>query len=124
MEVDRYYHESVDLYSLIIMQILSVSYNCPWDPPSTYVRETSVIVSCRSHASVSHFVVGMSFRDSTVAIIETGRTVVRAGLGLHDLLRPPSVVREYCPVPSLSYATSRNSKRASVCARMVQSRPS
>ncbi|KDQ26981.1 hypothetical protein PLEOSDRAFT_1066270 [Pleurotus ostreatus PC15] len=33
----------------------------------------------------------MSFRDSTVAIIETGRTVVRAGLGLHDLLRPPSV---------------------------------
>ncbi|KAF7370852.1 SWI/SNF and RSC complexes subunit arp9 [Mycena sanguinolenta] len=33
----------------------------------------------------------MSFRDSNVIIIETGRTVIRAGLGLHDLLKPPSV---------------------------------
>ncbi|KAJ7257933.1 actin-related protein [Mycena haematopus] len=33
----------------------------------------------------------MSFRDSTVIIIETGRTVIRAGLGLHDLLKPPTV---------------------------------
>ncbi|KAJ6581209.1 actin-related protein [Mycena capillaripes] len=33
----------------------------------------------------------MSFRDSTVIIIETGRTVVRAGLGLHDLLKTPTV---------------------------------
>jgi actin-related protein 9 len=35
----------------------------------------------------------MSFRDSTVVIIETGRTHVRAGLGLHDLLKTPTVVR-------------------------------
>lgn len=34
----------------------------------------------------------MSFRDLTVVIIETSRTVVRAGLGLHELLKTPSVV--------------------------------
>ncbi|KAJ6504873.1 actin-related protein [Mycena vitilis] len=33
----------------------------------------------------------MSFRDSTVVVIETGRTVIRAGLGLHDLLKTPTV---------------------------------
>ncbi|KAJ6496789.1 actin-related protein [Mycena vulgaris] len=33
----------------------------------------------------------MSFRDSTVIVIETGRTVIRAGLGLHDLLKTPIV---------------------------------
>ncbi|GLB41716.1 putative actin family protein [Lyophyllum shimeji] len=33
----------------------------------------------------------MSFRDLNVVIIETGRTYVRAGLGLHDLLKTPSV---------------------------------
>ncbi|TBU54678.1 actin-like ATPase domain-containing protein [Dichomitus squalens] len=32
-----------------------------------------------------------SFRDSTVVIIETGRTSIRAGQGLHDLLRLPTV---------------------------------
>ncbi|KAF9462943.1 actin-related protein [Collybia nuda] len=34
----------------------------------------------------------MSFRDSSVVIIETGRTQIRAGLGLHDLLKTPTVV--------------------------------
>lgn len=34
----------------------------------------------------------MSFRDASVIIIETARTVVRAGLGLHELLKTPSVV--------------------------------
>ncbi|KAG6910239.1 hypothetical protein DXG01_012374 [Tephrocybe rancida] len=33
----------------------------------------------------------MSFRDLNVVIIETGRTNVRAGLGLHDLLKTPTV---------------------------------
>ncbi|KAF8899616.1 actin-related protein [Gymnopilus junonius] len=33
----------------------------------------------------------MSIRDSNVVIIEVDRTVVRAGLGLHDLLKIPSV---------------------------------
>ncbi|TFK89166.1 actin-like ATPase domain-containing protein [Polyporus arcularius HHB13444] len=32
-----------------------------------------------------------NFRDSTVVIIETGRTHIRAGQGLHDLLRLPTV---------------------------------
>ncbi|KAI0794012.1 actin-like ATPase domain-containing protein [Fomes fomentarius] len=32
-----------------------------------------------------------SFRDSTVVIIETGRTTIRAGQGLHDLLRLPTI---------------------------------
>lgn len=35
----------------------------------------------------------MSIRDANVIVIETGRTVVRAGIGLHDLLKTPSVVR-------------------------------
>ncbi|KAI0766576.1 actin-like ATPase domain-containing protein [Trametes elegans] len=34
-----------------------------------------------------------SFRDSTVVIIETSRTSIRAGIGLHDLLHLPTVVR-------------------------------
>ncbi|KAG5650439.1 hypothetical protein H0H81_012278 [Sphagnurus paluster] len=33
----------------------------------------------------------MSFRDANVVIIETGRTYIRAGLGLHELLKTPSV---------------------------------
>ncbi|KAI0658015.1 actin-like ATPase domain-containing protein [Cubamyces menziesii] len=32
-----------------------------------------------------------SFRDSTVVIIETSRTSIRAGIGLHDLLHLPTV---------------------------------
>ncbi|KAG9312935.1 actin-domain-containing protein [Chiua virens] len=32
-----------------------------------------------------------SFRDSSILIIETGRTVVRAGLGIHELLKTPAV---------------------------------
>ncbi|KAI9066964.1 actin-like ATPase domain-containing protein [Trametes sanguinea] len=34
---------------------------------------------------------GATFRDSTVVIIETSRTSIRAGIGLHDLLRLPTV---------------------------------
>lgn len=34
----------------------------------------------------------MSIRDANVVIIEVTKTVVRAGLGLHDLLRTPTVV--------------------------------
>ncbi|KAF9813445.1 hypothetical protein IEO21_05604 [Rhodonia placenta] len=34
---------------------------------------------------------GTSFRDSLIVIIDTGRSSVRAGLGLHDLLKPPSI---------------------------------
>lgn len=33
----------------------------------------------------------MSFRDSSVVIIETGRTQIRAGHGLHELLKTPTV---------------------------------
>ena len=35
----------------------------------------------------------VSFRDLTVVLIDTSRTVIQAGLGLHDLLRTPAVVR-------------------------------
>jgi actin-related protein 9 len=35
----------------------------------------------------------MSLRDANVIIIETSRTVVRAGLGLFELLRTPTIVR-------------------------------
>ncbi|KAF8845181.1 actin-like ATPase domain-containing protein [Paxillus ammoniavirescens] len=42
-----------------------------------------------------------SFRDSTILTIETGRTVVRAGLGIHELLKTPAVVsRRYFRRPS------------------------
>jgi hypothetical protein len=34
-----------------------------------------------------------SFRDLTVVIIETGRDAIRAGIGLHELLQRPTVVR-------------------------------
>lgn len=34
----------------------------------------------------------VSFRDSSVVIIECGRTLIRAGIGLQDLLKAPSVV--------------------------------
>jgi len=37
----------------------------------------------------------MSLRDLNVIVLETGKTVIRAGLGLHDLLKTPSVVRCY-----------------------------
>ncbi|KAG6334195.1 hypothetical protein ID866_4895 [Astraeus odoratus] len=32
-----------------------------------------------------------TFRDSSIIIIETGRTAIRAGLGIHELLRTPTV---------------------------------
>lgn len=35
----------------------------------------------------------MSIRDANVVIIEVSKTVVRAGLGLYDLLKTPTVVR-------------------------------
>lgn len=35
----------------------------------------------------------MSIRDANVVIIEVTKSVVRAGLGLHDLLKTPTVVR-------------------------------
>lgn len=34
----------------------------------------------------------IAFRDSTVVIIETGRTLIRAGIGLSELLKTPSLV--------------------------------
>ncbi|TFK74922.1 actin-related protein [Pluteus cervinus] len=33
----------------------------------------------------------MAYRDANIVIIETGRTVIRAGLGLHELLKTPAV---------------------------------
>lgn len=35
----------------------------------------------------------IAFRDSTVVVIETGRTLIRAGIGLAELLKTPSLVR-------------------------------
>lgn len=33
----------------------------------------------------------LAFRDSSIVLIETGRTSVKAGIGLYDLLKIPSV---------------------------------
>ena len=46
-------------------------------------------VSCISSTTMSN----VSFRDLTVVLIDTSRTVIQAGIGLHDLLRTPAVVR-------------------------------
>ncbi|KAF9221374.1 actin-related protein [Gyrodon lividus] len=59
-----------------------------------------------------------SFRDSTILIIETGRTVVRAGLGIHELLKTPTIeiparvgLRQTAGEPSSS-ATSNGKQHA------------
>ena len=39
----------------------------------------------------------IGFRDSSVVIIETGRTIIRGGLGLHELLRTPTIVSPIHP---------------------------
>jgi len=44
----------------------------------------------------------MSFRESAVVIIETSRAHIRAGLGLHELLKTPSIVRLRDPPSTLS----------------------
>jgi hypothetical protein len=36
----------------------------------------------------------IGFRDSSVIVIETGRTIIRGGFGLHELLRTPTIVRQ------------------------------
>ncbi|KAH7926438.1 actin-like ATPase domain-containing protein [Leucogyrophana mollusca] len=33
----------------------------------------------------------VGFRDSSIIVIETGRTLIRAGAGLHELIRPPAL---------------------------------
>lgn len=43
-----------------------------------------------------------SFRDLSIVLIDTSRTLVQAGLGLHDLLKTPSVVR-----PAVSHPDAR-----------------
>lgn len=40
-----------------------------------------------------------SFRDLSIVLIDTSRKLVQAGLGLHDLLKTPSVVRPAVPHP-------------------------
>ena len=62
----------------------------------------------------------VSFRDASVVLIDTSRTLVQAGLGLADLFRTPSVVRrgvlsyKTCALTVL-YSVS-NSQHASGCA--------
>ncbi len=61
----------------------------------------------------------VSFRDSSIVIIDTSRTLIRAGLGLGDLLRTPSVVRNsYVRMKYIERGEqTRNSPRAWVFAR-------
>jgi len=40
----------------------------------------------------------MSIRDANIVIIEVSRTTVKAGLGLHELLKTPAIVRIHSPV--------------------------
>ncbi|KAH8093315.1 actin-like ATPase domain-containing protein [Cristinia sonorae] len=39
---------------------------------------------------------GVTFRESVVVMIDTSRTLIRAGIGLHDLLRTPAVEVPAC----------------------------
>lgn len=59
-----------------------------------------------------------SFRDSTVVIIETGRTTIRAGQGLHDLLRLPTIVRPSSPC--LLATLAKRTCIGSVCTRWTE----
>ena len=46
----------------------------------------------------------MSFRDANLIVIETSRTAIRAGLGIYELLKTPSVVRfDPCNVLSIDF---------------------
>ncbi|EMD38882.1 hypothetical protein CERSUDRAFT_151620 [Gelatoporia subvermispora B] len=38
----------------------------------------------------------LAFRDASIIVLDTGRTAIRAGLGIHDLLRTPSIVIPAC----------------------------
>ena len=49
------------------------------------VQNASTTLNTMSMSSIG-------FRDSSVVIIETGRTIIRGGLGLHELLRTPTIV--------------------------------
>ena len=55
-----------------------------------------------------------AFRDSSIVILETGTTFVRAGLGIHDLLHAPSIVQpSLVPwLPKLTQSLCRRSKLA------------
>lgn len=59
----------------------------------------------------------MAFRDPNVAIIETSRAYIRAGIGLYELLRTPTVVR--LPGPCRALLTfepvCRSCKLAQAC---------
>lgn len=47
---------------------------------------------CEAQTNLGTYSMTMAFHESRVVIIETGRRVVRAGLGLGELLHVPSVV--------------------------------
>ncbi|KAI0319639.1 actin-like ATPase domain-containing protein [Amylostereum chailletii] len=55
----------------------------------------------------------IAFRDSSIVLIETGRSFIKAGLGVHDLLRAPSVEIQarvgIRPPPDFSSYTRANS---------------
>lgn len=60
---------------------------------------------CPSSAS-SRTMSNIAFRDSSVVIVETGRTHVRAIFGLHELLRTPAVVSRRLPRLTSSVSSS------------------
>lgn len=37
----------------------------------------------------------VTFRESVVVMVDTSRSSIRAGLGLHDLLRTPAIVSTF-----------------------------
>ena len=66
----------------------------------------------------------LGFRDSSVVIIETSRTVIRGGLGLHELLRTFSVVSIqqaiFSPDGSNNGLYRRKSELAWACAHNIR----
>ena len=67
-----------------------------WSQAEEEDRREMIGTRPRTVGASSHFAFWTtamsSFRESSIVILDTSRTLVRAGLGLHELLKTPTVV--------------------------------
>jgi hypothetical protein len=93
--VDRQTKHSLDIHviSLLSMRFFAIS-------------SIKCIMSTRRKIQLALHSMAMAFHESRVVIIETGRRVVRAGLGLGELLHVPSVVSfSLCSLPTARFSS-------------------
>ena len=65
----------------------------------------------------------VTFRESVVVMIDTSRTHIRAGLGLHDLLRTPAIVRILLSIVSVLCSPHWYLQEIPACVGIRQSNP-